>query len=46
MIGSKKLSVIRRNPGSGGWEKAVNSFLVDFNTDIYITGSNSHLLEQ
>ena len=29
-----------------GWEKAVNSFLVDFNTDIYITGSNSHLLEQ
>ena len=27
-----------------GWEKAVNSFLVDFNTDIYITGSNSHLL--
>lgn len=27
-----------------GWEKAVNSFLVDFDTDIYITGSNSHLL--
>ncbi len=27
-----------------GWEKAVNAFLVDFNTDIYITGSNSHLL--
>jgi len=26
------------------WEKAVNSFLVDFNTDIYITGSNSRLL--
>lgn len=26
------------------WEKAVNSFLVDFNIDIYITGSNSHLL--
>lgn len=26
------------------WEKAVNSFLVDFNTDIYITGSNSKLL--
>lgn len=26
------------------WEKAVNSFLVDFNADIYITGSNSHLL--
>jgi len=26
------------------WEKAVNSFLVDFDTDIYLTGSNSHLL--
>lgn len=26
------------------WEKAINSFLVDFNVDIYITGSNSNLL--
>lgn len=26
------------------WEKAVDAFLVDFNADIYITGSNSHLL--
>lgn len=26
------------------WEKAVNSFLVDFDIDVYITGSNSHLL--
>lgn len=26
------------------WEKAVNSFLTDFNVDIYITGSNSRLL--
>ncbi|MFA5670046.1 MAG: ATP-binding protein [Balneolaceae bacterium] len=26
------------------WERAVNSFLVDFNVDIYLTGSNSHLL--
>lgn len=26
------------------WEKAVNSFLVDFNVDICITGSNAHLL--
>jgi predicted AAA+ superfamily ATPase len=26
------------------WEKAVNSLLVDFNIDIYLTGSNSHLL--
>jgi len=27
-----------------GWEKAVNSFLVDFDCDIYITGSDSKLL--
>lgn len=26
------------------WEKAVNAFLVDFNVDVYLTGSNSHLL--
>jgi len=26
------------------WEKAVNSFMVDFDCDIYITGSNSRLL--
>lgn len=27
-----------------GWERAVNSFLVDFDVDIYLTGSNSRLL--
>jgi len=26
------------------WEKAVNSFMVDFDVDIYVTGSNSHML--
>ena len=26
------------------WEEAVNSFLVDMNVDVYITGSNSNLL--
>ena len=26
------------------WEKAINSFLIDFDVDIYLTGSNSHLL--
>ena len=26
------------------WEKAVNSFMVDWNTDVYVTGSNSRLL--
>ncbi|WP_444208647.1 ATP-binding protein [Dialister succinatiphilus] len=27
-----------------GWEKAVNSFRVDFDCDIYVTGSNAYLL--
>ncbi|MEG1506265.1 MAG: ATP-binding protein [Bacilli bacterium] len=26
------------------WEKAINSFMVDFNCDLYITGSNAYLL--
>jgi len=26
------------------WEKAINSFMVDFDVDVYITGSNSNLL--
>jgi len=26
------------------WEKAVNSFRVDFDVDIYLTGSNANLL--
>jgi uncharacterized protein len=26
------------------WEKAVNSLTVDFDVDVYLTGSNSHLL--
>ncbi|MBQ7140584.1 MAG: ATP-binding protein [Bacilli bacterium] len=26
------------------WEKAINSFKVDFNIDIYLTGSNAYLL--
>lgn len=26
------------------WEKAINSFVSDFNVDVYITGSNSNLL--
>ena len=26
------------------WEKVVNSLLVDFNVDVYLTGTNSHLL--
>ncbi|MHB1453430.1 MAG: ATP-binding protein [Saccharofermentanales bacterium] len=27
-----------------GWERAVNSFLTDFDCDVYITGSNANLL--
>ncbi|MCD8077681.1 MAG: ATP-binding protein [Lachnospiraceae bacterium] len=32
---------IQRIPG---WENAVNSFRVDFNCDIYVTGSNAYML--
>lgn len=28
----------------GDWEKAVNSFMTDFNVDIYVTGSNSRMM--
>ena len=27
-----------------GWEKVVNSIASDYNTDIYVTGSNSHMM--
>lgn len=27
-----------------GWEKAINSFSLEYDTDIYITGSNAYLL--
>ena len=26
------------------WEKAVNSFMIDFNVDLYVTGSNSRMM--
>ncbi len=29
---------------AAGWEKAVNSLMIDYNADIYVTGSNSKLL--
>lgn len=35
------LDEVQRIPG---WEDAVNSFRVDFNCDIYVTGSNAYML--
>ena len=29
---------------AAGWEKAVNSLMIDYNADIYVTGSNSKFL--
>ena len=26
------------------WEKVVNSLMIDFDTDIYVTGSNSRMM--
>ena len=40
----KKYLLIDEPQNVSGWEKAVNSFKVDFDCDIYITGSNARLL--
>ena len=41
---SKAYLLIDEPQSVTGWEKAVNSFKVDFDCDIYITGSNARLL--
>lgn len=43
-IGKKMFLLLDEIQEVEDWEKAVNSFLVDFDMDIYLTGSNSHLL--
>ena len=42
--GNKKYILLDEVQNVVGWEKAVNSLLVDTNSDIYITGSNVYLL--
>ena len=42
--GNKKYILLDEVQNVVGWEKAVNSLLVDTNSDIYITGSNAYLL--
>jgi predicted AAA+ superfamily ATPase len=43
--GNGKLYLLIDEPQNvAGWERAVNSFKVDFDCDIYITGSNARLL--
>ena len=45
IVGSGKYYVILDEVQMvGGWPRAVNSFRVDFDVDIYITGSNAFLL--
>lgn len=41
---NKKYILLDEVQNVGSWEKAVNSLLVDINSDIYITGSNAYLL--
>lgn len=40
----KKYLLLDEIQSVSSWEKAINSFKVDFNMDIYITGSNAYLL--
>jgi len=42
--GKKNYLILDEIQEVSNWEKCVNSLLVDFDTDIYITGSNSHIL--
>ena len=42
--GTKLYLLLDEVQNIGEWEKAVNSFLVDIDTDIYVTGSNANLL--
>ena len=41
---NKKYILLDEGQNVEKWEKAVNSLLVDVNSDIYITGSNAYLL--
>lgn len=41
---NKKYILLDEVQNINKWEKAVNSLLVDINSDIYITGSNAYLL--
>ena len=43
-IQSKKLLIFDEIQQVQGWEKAINSISIEYNADIYITGSNAYLL--
>lgn len=44
-LGNKRMYVLLDEVQEvDSWEKVINSLLADWNVDIYITGSNSHLL--
>lgn len=44
MVGNKVYILLDEVQEVQGWEKAVDSFMVDWDVDVYVTGSNSRLL--
>ena len=44
MVGDKVYILLDEVQEVQGWEKAVDSFMVDWDVDVYVTGSNSRLL--
>lgn len=44
VLGQKHYLLLDEIQEIEGWEKAVNACILDFEIDIYLTGSNSHLL--
>ena len=46
MVGDKVYILLDEVQEVQGWEKAVDSFMVDWDVDVYVTGSNSRFCHQ